>query len=642
MAKQENIASYQLESLEQRVLLSGDGLLPAAALAPQIDDSLFTGIQENFDGSLETSSITSGSDLFAGMESQNEVVLGKVEELVADDSAEAVSEVQTVQETESVEVAAPTPAVEAVISAVGTNEGENFADQLVETLVSAQGPPSQRFGLQSVSENTSQMQQDDESDAGEVFASTESTQNADGQEVIAVSEGETLGGNWVGNYAVENNGTVSPGHSPGFLDVAAFNQGAGGTLQIEIGGKMPGTGYDQVRVSGLAQLDGKLDIDLINGFTPQVGDTFDIMTYGSVSGEFAAGTGLFGFGDGNLYFEVVQANGKIQLVVKEVSGALAAITPASGTAADAVGQILNHEYFDVATIEFDGTLQISQFVFVSGSFALSVGTKTVTMEDGATKNTFAFMGGAADVYVFVGIGGPYWVDSDNDGDIDANDTPEADGAVGIALENVDVGFAMFKPVSLIDFADYLALKVTADSAQIVGMDGILDLELHDIEVGVNLVDDPFDTPLTPADGVDFSAMAGGGLNVPTGGDPVTLDFSAPILQVFVGDALLQVGSFIFVRGSFAFTKGETYDVTLDDGDTTEVETMTIGASNVHVFAGIGGPYWVDSDNDGDIDANDTPESDGAYGIILEDVDVGMVFMQETKLLLPASYFALKV
>ncbi len=623
------------------MLLSGDGLVPLSLSAAAVNDLLTADQQESYDGSLvETSSAieSAAQDPFAGMDAQDESVLGEVTELVSG-GAETANEVVAAQETTGSDSSGGSVVVEDVITPTGLNQGDDFTEQLVETLQSPQGPPSQVVDLQSVENDSASSQQTGEAVEGGSFVLADYAQSL---ETVVVNPGETLGGNWVGNYDIQNNGVVSPGHSPGFEDVVNFSQGAGGTLLIEIAGKTAGTQYDQVRASGLAQLDGTLKVELLNGYVPQVGDTFDIMTYGTVEGKFATGKGLFGFGEGNLYFEVVQGNGKIQLVVKEVSGALAAITPASGTGADAVGQILNHEYFDTATVSFSGTLQVSQFVYVSGSFALSVGIKLVTMEDGSTKNTVAFMGGAADVYVFVGIGGPYWVDSNHDGVINSSDTPDSDGAVGIALENVDVGFAMFKPVSLIDYADYLSLKVTADSAQIVGMDGVFDLELHDIEVGVNLVDDPTDTPLTPADGIDFSAMPGGGLNVPTGGDPVLLDFEAPIIQVFVGDALLQVNQFIFVRGSFAFTKGETFDVTLDDGGTTEVETMTIGASNVHVFAGIGGPYWVDSNNDGVINSSDTPDSDGAIGIALENVDVGMVFMEETSPFFTANYFALKI
>ena len=41
-------------------------------------------------------------------------------------------------------------------------------------------------------------------------------------------------------------------------------------------------------VTGAATLGGALEVTLINDFSPELGDTFTIMTYGSVSGSFAS------------------------------------------------------------------------------------------------------------------------------------------------------------------------------------------------------------------------------------------------------------------------------------------------------------------------------------------------------------------
>lgn len=56
-------------------------------------------------------------------------------------------------------------------------------------------------------------------------------------------------------------------------------------LRIRLGG--PNTGeYDQLAVQGAAQLAGRLDLRLIDGFTPRIGDSFLIVTHASRSGEF--------------------------------------------------------------------------------------------------------------------------------------------------------------------------------------------------------------------------------------------------------------------------------------------------------------------------------------------------------------------
>ena len=63
-----------------------------------------------------------------------------------------------------------------------------------------------------------------------------------------------------------------------------------GTLEIEIGGDIAGSGYDQINhilVHGIAELGGTLEVELIDEFVPGLGDTFDILTAtGGVNGTF--------------------------------------------------------------------------------------------------------------------------------------------------------------------------------------------------------------------------------------------------------------------------------------------------------------------------------------------------------------------
>ena len=69
-----------------------------------------------------------------------------------------------------------------------------------------------------------------------------------------------------------------------------FTQGADGTLVLEDGGAAPGQ-FDQLQVSGKATLGGTLDLNLINGYTPDKADTFSPLAYSSHGGNFAAVSG---------------------------------------------------------------------------------------------------------------------------------------------------------------------------------------------------------------------------------------------------------------------------------------------------------------------------------------------------------------
>ena len=95
---------------------------------------------------------------------------------------------------------------------------------------------------------------------------------------VIVNEDGTLGGNGsVGG--ITNNGTVSPGNSPGTLTVSGdYAQTGAGALNIQIAS--PGS-FDLLAVGGAANLAGTLDVQRLNNFIPLNQSTFTILTTGS-------------------------------------------------------------------------------------------------------------------------------------------------------------------------------------------------------------------------------------------------------------------------------------------------------------------------------------------------------------------------
>ncbi|MCI0331975.1 MAG: PEP-CTERM sorting domain-containing protein [Planctomycetes bacterium] len=97
----------------------------------------------------------------------------------------------------------------------------------------------------------------------------------------------TLAGNGTITADVGSDGNVEPGLSAGILQIAGnYSQQASGTLEIEIGGTAPSLEYDQLLVTGVGMLAGTLTVNLIDGFTPSVGQTFTILTANDVDGTF--------------------------------------------------------------------------------------------------------------------------------------------------------------------------------------------------------------------------------------------------------------------------------------------------------------------------------------------------------------------
>ena len=87
-------------------------------------------------------------------------------------------------------------------------------------------------------------------------------------------------------------GTYSPGFSPAEVTLGSIEFAETSTLVIELGGTTAGSEYDLLNASGSVELDGVLDVVLIDGFVPELGDTFQVMTFPSVSGDFAQYQGL--------------------------------------------------------------------------------------------------------------------------------------------------------------------------------------------------------------------------------------------------------------------------------------------------------------------------------------------------------------
>ena len=60
---------------------------------------------------------------------------------------------------------------------------------------------------------------------------------------------------------------------------------------MEVGGTTPGSGHDQLDVSGAASLNGTLNVTTLPGFTPSEGQSFQFLKYPSRSGQFATVNG---------------------------------------------------------------------------------------------------------------------------------------------------------------------------------------------------------------------------------------------------------------------------------------------------------------------------------------------------------------
>ncbi len=148
---------------------------------------------------------------------------------------------------------------------------------------------------------------------------------------LTLSSGQLLRGNGTvtGGLTVQSGGTLSPGSSPGFLNVSGgLTLTGGATFQVELNGTTAGSQYDQLVVTsgGIALGNGTLSVAL--GFTPVLGDVFTIISNApnsAISGTFAGLTEGGSFNVGATQFQITYlgngGNDVVLTVVPEPSTA---------------------------------------------------------------------------------------------------------------------------------------------------------------------------------------------------------------------------------------------------------------------------------------------------------------------------------
>ncbi|MDD2864774.1 MAG: LEPR-XLL domain-containing protein, partial [Methylococcales bacterium] len=265
---------------------------------------------------------------------------------------------------------------------------------------------------------------------------------------LVISNNEILGGNGSLDLNVINKGIVSPGHSPGIQTFQNFTQDTTGLLEIQLGGTSAGTAYDQLNISGKANLGGLLSVSLLDGFQPQIGDTFDILKFGSVQGSFEGAKGLYGF-NSDYYFDLVQTPTSLQLVVKEfVAGDGFSIISNQITQNDALGELFNYDYFSKAarTVELDGEVNLNDSVNLAGhfSFGLQNTNTNYTLNDNSKVAAETWIFSARNTQGFLGVNGSEFTSS----------------AKGLLFSDVDLGLAFINPVDNADERSWVMAKGT--------------------------------------------------------------------------------------------------------------------------------------------------------------------------------------
>jgi Bacterial Ig-like domain (group 3) len=185
--------------------------------------------------------------------------------------------------------------------------------------------------------------------------------------------------------------------APGTPDVTGnYTQEVSGIYEVGVGGPAAGSQFGQFDVSGLATLDGILGASLINGYAPPQEDSYQVLTFGSLAGNFSAEFGLeFENGAGFTSAFNPGANPtELDLVV---------VAEAAGTQTSLQSSENLSNYSDLISFTVDVTPVVSTSLVPAGTVTFYDGgtaIDTKTLVDGsASFSTLAFAAGTHTIVV---------------------------------------------------------------------------------------------------------------------------------------------------------------------------------------------------------------------------------------------------
>ena len=239
------------------------------------------------------------------------------------------------------------------------------------------------------------------------------------------------------------------------------------------------------------------------------------------------------------------------------------------------------------------------FGLITGKLGFSFSTQTVNVSSlsltNATLTSLSLQFGDPGDNLFLGVNG-----------------------IGFTAQKGSLDVAILTPASATDKRSWTAIASSLSNLSFdFGGSSALSMTVNTLAVNINKASPAGTTAL------NWSTVS----QAPAGVQALT----GPLVQLLAGGTL-QIGNFVYVNGTFAFTNPGPTDVTLSGATTTtNVSLLEIGVTG-NAFAGMGSPL--------DGSGNFTPSTTGAVGVSVSNVQFGLALMKETAGATPRSFYAL--
>jgi hypothetical protein len=271
-------------------------------------------------------------------------------------------------------------------------------------------------------------------------------------------------------------------------------------------------------------------------------------------------------------------------------------------------------------IHADGSVAmnaLSGVLVASGSFSLDLGQVSTTAPNNGTSftNASAVSLTLSNATVFVGAGGRL-----SDATAAAN---VLDGTLGFrgavnALKVVSIKDTNNGSVATTDDRSYLGVQASGLSADLIGLDGILDFHASNVNVLVNKAADSDNTIATVPAKLDWDSLVTSGMALQSLAIDRALDIHAD------GSVALSLLGFVVGSASFSYdTRTVNVDqnangvFSLAEKDLKDATLLTIGLSNLNLFVGAGAS----------LGANGVPVTTGAIGFSVQSGELGIAIIQ---------------
>ncbi|CCI12080.1 conserved hypothetical protein [Microcystis aeruginosa PCC 9806] len=183
--------------------------------------------------------------------------------------------------------------------------------------------------------------------------------------------GGNIEGNGNINATITNSGLLNPRYVSntefGRLTINGnYTETNNASINIQLGGNTAAVNFDQIDINGTANFDGTLNVSLLNGFTPTLGSTFDVLTYdalNSLSNLDFTGLDI----NSTLQFLPQWSSNKLTLKVVDKSAPILAIAPTNVVESESHSGTKPFTFTVTRSVNTTGTNNVNWAVTVTGS-----------------------------------------------------------------------------------------------------------------------------------------------------------------------------------------------------------------------------------------------------------------------------------